>query len=114
MNLALFTNKKILSALLLLFIIVFSLVFSQLFPINTGNMQEGLTGKQTSDIMNKVVYDSNSSSIQKLNAIRSIVSMTDSSDASSYNAILFDTTLSDDSKISKVQKLVDSASNTTK
>jgi hypothetical protein len=77
-------------------------------------MQEGLTGKQTSDIMNKIVFDSSSSSIQKLNAIRSVVSMTDTADASSYNAILFDTTLSDDSKITKVQQLVDSDATSSK
>ena len=114
MDLALFSNKKILSILLLLFIILFSLVFSQVFSTNMGNMQEGLTGKQTSDIMNKIVFDSNSSSIQKLNAIRSIVSMTDTADASSYNAILFDTTLSDDSKIKKIQQLVDSTTTSSK
>lgn len=109
MGLVLFSNKKLLSILLLLLVIVFSLVFSQVFSrTSIDNMQEGLTGKQTNDIMNKIVFDSNSSSIQKLNSIRSIVSMTDTADASNYNAILFDTTLSDDLKITKIQKLVDS------
>lgn len=109
MNLALKLNKKNLLIMVLLSIFVFSLIFSQLYKMNTGNNKEGLTGKQTSVIIDQISNDTSASSIQKLNSIRSVVSMTETQSASGYNAILFDTSISDDSKVKKMQQLVDSS-----
>ena len=91
---------------------VISLLYRTRFSFEYG--KEALTSADSSEIINKIVYDDSSDSIKKLNTLRSVISMMNVQDTYTYNSIIFDTTLSDDAKIKRAKQLVDNiiASNT--
>jgi hypothetical protein len=95
------TNKK--TYILILFMFLILLLVGSLFY----SVREGLTTGDSFDVINKIIYDTESDSIKKLNTLRTVISMMNVQDTYTMNSILFDTTISDDAKIKRVKQMVD-------
>lgn len=108
-------RKNILYLFLLIIIIVVSLFYGTAVRGHLGtdgfieveDMKEALTTADSSNIIEKILYDAESDSIKKINTLRSVISMMNIQDTYTYNSIIFDTTISDDAKIKRAKQLVD-------